>query len=260
MHPVPVMVLQRARGKVRPQAVLRGDGPHHGAEHHGVVRGSQGVGVAEVDLVLSRPAFVVGALRENAHALQRQADLPADVLSFVLRRHVHIARLVEGFLGGLALLVQTEKVKLHLRTEAEFITLCRGVRHGPAQKGAGVSVKGRAVRVDDVAEHMRHPPALGAPGQLLQRVGVGAQEKVAALVHVKAADGGGVKGDAVVEGAGQLPRHDRHVALLAVNVAERHADELDVLLQNILHHFIAGVFHVMFAPSVSGIWFLLCVF
>ena len=251
MHPVAVMISQRARGEIGPKAVLRGDGAHHGAEHDRIVGGGQCVGVAEVDLVLARSALMVGALREDAHPLQRQANLTANVFALVLRGHVHVSRLIERFLRGLALLVELEEVEFHFRAEAERIALRRGFLRRRAQQRPAVPVKGCAVGADDVAEHVGHTAALGPPGQLLQRVGVGAQEEVGALVHIKAADGRGVERNAVFKGAGQLPGHDRHVALFTVNVAKGHADKFDVLLQNILHHFIRCVFHGMIAPSLS---------
>lgn len=59
----------------------------------------------------------------------------------------------------------------------------------------------------------------------------------------KAGDGGGVNGDAVLKGPGQLGGHDGDVFLPAEYVTKGEADELDLLLLNILHDLALGIFH-----------------
>ena len=78
---------------------------------------------------------------------------------------------------------------------------------------------------------MLRPPGEDGDGR---RVGV--EEEVGADLPAEARDGRGVEGDAVGKGPLYLVGHDRNVFLPAVDVAEGKADELDVLLPDILHN------------------------
>ena len=123
MHPAPRLVGQGLRGEVGAQPVPVGHRADNGAEGDGVVGGGHRVGVAEIDLILAVPLLVVGAFRLNAHLLQHQADLPPDVLPLVRRGNVHVAGVVVGHLGGVAVLIGLEQVELHLGAEGEGIAL-----------------------------------------------------------------------------------------------------------------------------------------
>ena len=84
---------------------------------------------------------------------------------------------------------------------------------------------------------------LRTPRQERQRGRIRVQEQIGVNLTAKSGNGGSIDGDAVGEGAGELAGHDRNVLLIAVDVAERHADELDVLFLDILHDLILCVFH-----------------
>ena len=101
-------------GKVRVQAVAGGNGLDHRAEGHRVVRRGQGIGIAEIDLVLAGTLLMVGGFRLNSHALQRQADLPADVLALVVRGDIHIGCPVVGNVRRFAVFIQLKEVKFQL--------------------------------------------------------------------------------------------------------------------------------------------------
>ena len=53
----------------------------------------------------------------------------------------------------------------------------------------------------------------------------------------EARNGGSVDSDAVFEGTLQLVGHDGDVLGLAMNIAKCQTDELDILLQDVLHDF-----------------------
>ena len=214
-------------------------------EGDGVVGSREGVRIPEVDLVLSRAALVVGALRTNAHPLQHQADLPADRFPPVIRRDVHVARTVIGDPGGLAVFVQTEQIELHLRAKCKAEALGLGGRRRPLQDAPRIPFKGPAVRIGDVAEHPHHLALLRPPRKLDQRGGVRVEQQIGADLAAEALHRRGVKGDPVGEGPLELGGHDRHVVLLSIDVAEGQTDKLDVLLLHELHYFFRRVLHVL---------------
>ena len=147
-------------------------------------------------VVLARALRVVGALRPDAHLLQRQADLAADVLAAVLGGYVHVARVVVGDAGRLAVLVALEDVKLHLGAEGKAVARVLGPLHGAAQQRAGVRLKGAAVGILYVAEEPDDLAVFGPPGQLCKRARVGVQEHIRAHLAAEARDGRGVYRDA----------------------------------------------------------------
>ena len=66
------------------------------AEGHDVVGGGQGVGVAQVDLVLARGALVVAELHRDAHRLEHGDRGAAEVVRGAVRHVVEVAGLVDG--------------------------------------------------------------------------------------------------------------------------------------------------------------------
>ena len=248
MHPVSRLIRQRLGGKVRRQAVSRDDGLHHGTEGQGVVGGRQRIGVAKVDLVLSRPLLVVGAFRPDAHLTERQADLAPHIFTPVLGGDVHVTRPVKGDIRCLAVLVGLEQIKLHLRAEGKGDSAFHRTLHGLLEQGAGVRLQSRSVRVGNPAEHAHHLPVFAPPGQGGERGGIGMQEEVGAYLAPEAGDGGGIYGDAVPKGAIQLRRQDGDVFLLSEDITEGQADEAHILLLHILAYFLFG--------KVRHVWLL----
>ena len=241
MASVPRLSVQRLRGEIRREAVAVRRGPDHGLEGHGVVRGGEGVGKAEVDLVLARTLLVAGALRADPHLLQGQTDLPPDVLPPVLGRDVHVARPIVGDFRGPSVLVRAEEVKGLLQAEEEgeprlLRFPCRRSEQAPGVRGMGRPVRLRHGRI-----HPHHPAVLRTPGKDRQRRGIGAQGQTG--FPFKTADGGGIKRNPPVEGPLQLVGHDGNVLLPSVHVAEGQADELHVLFPHVLQHFVFCVIH-----------------
>ena len=99
MKSVSRLMIKGLGGKVRVQAVPVGNGFYHGLKCHDIVRRGNGVGIAKVDFILSRPLLVVGAFGANAHLLQGETYFTADVLPPVFRRYVHISGFVIGDFG-----------------------------------------------------------------------------------------------------------------------------------------------------------------
>ena len=100
--------------------MLSCNGFYNCAKSNGIVRGCERISITEIDFVLSRPAFVVRAFRENSHLLQCQTDLTADILSFIIRRNVHIACLIIGSQCCLTVFIQPKKVKLDFGAKREI--------------------------------------------------------------------------------------------------------------------------------------------
>ena len=243
MHTAAVPVRQGLGRKAGAQAILRRHRADHRAEGDGVVRRRQRIGIAEVDLVLARSALVVGALRLDAHLLQHQADLPADMLSLVVGGDIHVAGLVVGDGGGPAVFIELEEIEFHLRAEGEVAALGGGIGHGFFQDAAGVPLEGPAIGVENIAEHPHDLALLRPPRKLDQRGRVRPQQQVGTGLAAKAINGRGVDGDAVFKGAAQLAGHDGHVVLPAVDIAEGQADEPDVLLLYELHDLFLRILH-----------------
>ena len=229
------LAVQRLGRKVGVQPVGARHGFDDGLEGHGVVRRAQSVGIAEVDLVLAGAFFMVGALRLNAHLLQDQAYLPADVFAPVLGGNVHIARLIVGLRGGSARLVQMEQIEFLFRAETEGVTRPRRVGDSLFQQAPGIAFKGPPVGIGDAGEHTHDLSVLRPPGQQRQRFRVRVQQQIRPGLAVEAGNGRGVECNAVFKCTGQFLGHDGNVLLPAENIAKRDPNELHVLFADIFH-------------------------
>ena len=247
VHAVARLAAQRLRGEVSGETVAHGDGIYDRAECDRIVRGLDGLGIAEIDLVLPRPLLVVGTLRTDTHLFERQADLTADVLALIPGRNVHIPGAVVRDRGRLAVFVAAEEVELHLRAERERNAHRRGVIHRLLQQSAAVTFEGRAVRMKDAAEQARHAPVIRPPREQTKRRGVRLQKEVRVQLIAEAGDGGGVKRDAGGKRAVKRVRQNGHILLVAGQIKKRHAEELDILLRNILPDLGFGILHA--APA-----------
>lgn len=110
--------------------VLSGHRPHRALEGHDLIGGGQRVGIAEIDLILPRPLFMVEALGHDAHLLEGQADVAADIFSPVGGSHIEITRRIDRQGGGISLLVQLKEVKLALGTDLAKIAHLPRTRAG----------------------------------------------------------------------------------------------------------------------------------
>ena len=165
MQPAAGRVAQWLGREIRPEPAAGGNGLHHRSERNRVIRCSQGIGIAKVNLVLTGALLVVGALRADAHLLQRQANLSADVFPSVVRSDIHIARVVVRLPGGLTMLIRLEEIEFHLSAKGKAVSRRLGVLHSHLQKMTGVGLKYPAVRPCDVTEHPYHPAVFRPPGK-----------------------------------------------------------------------------------------------
>ena len=184
---------------------------------------------------------MVGAFGQDPHALQSQADLPADVLPLVLRGHIHVARMVEGLGGGVAVHIGFEEVEFEFRPDLHGKPQVLGLPDGPAQQGPAVQGEGPPIGIADLAEHPDHLPPAGPPGHQGQGGGNGEEKQVRLHHAAEAPDGGGIKGNALGESALELLGHDGNILLSSGNVAECQADELHILLLHIGVNILFGV-------------------
>ena len=84
MKAVSRFVFQRFCAEIREKPIAVGNRFGHCAKCHGMVCGGDCVCMPKINLILTRSFPVVGAFRLDAHLLQGQADLPADVLPLVV--------------------------------------------------------------------------------------------------------------------------------------------------------------------------------
>ena len=245
VHARPVLARQRLGHEGGVDAVAVRNLLHHRAVGHDVVGHGEGVVVPHVDLVLAGCHLVVRELHVNAHGLERQHGLTAQVACGVERGEVEVATAVER-LGALGVL-EVEELKLG----AEVIVVVPhrlGALHGAAQDLPGVAFVRLAGGQLDVAEHPCHALHLGAVGQHLEGVGVGHGHHVRLLDGVEAGDGGAVKAHAVRHGIGQLLARDGEALELPEDVREPEAHELDVALFHERQNLFAS--HM---PNLTGV-------
>ena len=236
--------VQRLRREIRMKSVPGRNGFDHRTECHSMIRRTQGIGIAKIDLILSGTFLVVGGFRLDPHPLQSKADLPADIFAFVFRGHIHVACMVIGNIGGFPILVQFEQIELQFRAEGEGIACFRRICDGTFQNASGVVGEPAAIRIGDGTHHPHHPAMLRPPGKHRNGGGVRVQKQVGMNLVAEACDGRCIDGDAIAKSPFQLLGHDRDVFWLPMDITKCQTDELDILLFDVLHDFLWCVFHI----------------
>ena len=135
------------------QPIAGGNCLHDTAEGNGIVRCSQGIGIMEVDLILTRTFLVVGGFRLYAHFGEGQADFPADIFTLVLWSHIQIASMIIHLTGGGIGLTGLEQIKLQLGAKVKVETCSFSILDCSGQDGAGIALKHGAIRMRHCAEH-----------------------------------------------------------------------------------------------------------
>ena len=222
-------------------ALLQGDLLDDGAEGHDVVRHGQGVGEAQVDLVLARATLMVGELHRDPHLLKHEDGLAAEVVGSAPGHVVEVAGVVSGADAPVG--VAVDQVELDLRVDVAGeaglgdpgeLTL----KHR-ARVGAGRLAVGR----EDVAEHAGHAVVPVPPRQHLECGGVRGQEHVGLEDARESLDRRSVEADALLEGALDLGRCDGHGLELPGDVSEPQADEADVAFLDGSEHVLLLLVH-----------------
>ena len=197
---------------------------HHQLVRHHRVGHGQRIGEAQIYLVLRGPVLVVAVLHGDAHLLQCEHRVAAQVGGVVEAREVEVAAAVEhlGALGPL------EVVELQLGAHVEHIAHLPGLPHRARQHLARIAFERQAVGRAHVAEHAGDRVGLRAPGQHLERGGIGIGEHVGFLRAAEPLDAAAVEAHAVGERVLELARHDGERLHGAQHVGEPEAHEVHV--------------------------------
>ena len=229
MQPVAAFVTQRLGQERRAQPVLVGNRANRCLEGHGVIRRLERTRVLEINLVLSRPVLVVAAFGDDAHVFQRQANIPADVLALIQRRHVHVAGAVLRVQGNIPRVVGLEEVELVLRADLERQPQRFRLFDLLAEDTPAIPGKERTVRQEAVAHHAGDAPRLRTPRQEGDGLRVRAQEQLAMADIAEALDRRRIERDAAAECPVELRGHDGDVFERAEQIDERQTDKFDVV-------------------------------
>ena len=121
----------------------------HRLDHHleggQIVRRGKGSVVFEVDLILSRAGFVVGAFGLDAHLLKGKADFPPDVFPFIPGSDITVSAPIVGNSGWVALFVGLEEIEFAFRADfADIAHLCRMLDRS-AEHGAPTALERSAI-------------------------------------------------------------------------------------------------------------------
>ena len=243
MHTVSVPVGQGLGREIGAKPVLSRYCADDGVKGNGIVRRSEGIGVPEVNLILSRTTLVVGSFRTNSHLLQHQTDLAADVFTFVIRSNIHIPSVVIRNFGRLALFIYLKEVKLHFCAKCKGIPLLGCIGHRLFQNTAGVTFECLTIRVGDVAKHPHKLPLFRSPGKLNEGGCIGVQQEIRSDLAAKSTHCRSIDGNAELESTLELTGHDGHIMLLSIDIAECQSDEFDIFFLHKLHHFFWGILH-----------------
>ena len=173
---------------------------------------------------------MVAGLDADAHLLEGEDGLAAEVAGAVEGGQVEVAALVEGVGCVGAIEVEVFDLRANVEGEAEG----GGTLQVALEHVAGVALEGGAVREVDVAEHAGHAALAGAPGKDLEGSGVRDGGHVGLAGAGEAGDGPAVEADALFERLFQLFESDRKALEGAENIGEPEADELHILLATLL--------------------------
>ncbi len=223
VHAGAVLPRQRLRHEGGVDAVLEGDLLDDQPVGHHVVRRGQGIGVAEVDLMLGRGHLVVGKLHPHPQLLHGEDRLAPKVGRHIQRSQVKVAAGVQR----LRLLGRPEIEMLQLRADVEGVAQIRRLPEVALQDVAGIPLERLAAGVDDVAEHPGHRVLAGPPWKDGEGVGVRQGHHVGFLRPRESLHRGAVEAHPLLQRLLQLLDGDGDVLEGAKDVGEPEADELD---------------------------------
>ena len=237
VHAATRLVLQGLGHEARVHPVHVGHFLHdHLVGHHGVGH-AHGVAVAQVDLVLARPVFVMAILHRNAHALQGEHRVAAQVARRIKGGKVEVAAAVERFAAAAVAEVEVLDFGAH-------VCLVAGGAHPgdlAGQYGAAVPLKGLQVRRFDAAEHARDGVAIGAPRQDLEGGRIREGEHVAFGRVGEAVDAARIEAHTFGEGAFQFVGAHGERLHAPHHVGKPEAHEMHVTRLDRAHHvFLIG--------------------
>ena len=197
----------------------------HQLGRHQVVGHGEGVGVLQVNLVLTGRAFVVGVLHRYAHLREVEHRFPPQVGGGVAGKLVKVPVVVQQFRRRRILQVEEFQLGPDVVREPHF----RRPVQVPPQNLARVAGEGLAPGLSDVAEHPGHGVLARTPGQQREGGRIGIGPHVALVVPGKSVNGRAVEPHAPVQRVLQVVGGDREALELAQDVGEPQANELHVV-------------------------------
>ena len=151
---------------------------------------------------------MVGRLRLNPHTFQRQTDLAANILTFIIRRNIHIGRLIVRNMGRFSVVIQFKQVELQFGTKEEGIAVGSSIGDGLFQNASCIMDENLAALIGNRAEHSDDSAVLRPPGQYCNGCWVRTQKQVRVHFVAKALNGRSVNGNPVFKSALQFMGHD----------------------------------------------------
>ena len=167
----------------------------------------ESVGVAQIDLLLTRRVLVEAVLHRDAHCLERADGFLAQLAGDVVGGEVEEAAVVNRHGWGARcerFEIEELDVGCDIESEASFVRSL----HVAAQHLTRVARERRAVEVIDVTEDACFGDLGVSPWQDLERVGVGDGEDVGFLNAGESVDRRAVEGHAIAEGIVEFGRRD----------------------------------------------------
>ncbi len=137
--PEPGVVRERLGHERGVGALLEGDFLDDRAERHDVIRGLEGIGVTEVNLVLARTALVMAELHRDTDRFEHGHGGAAEVLRYSARYVVKVATFVHRNRSPpvRAQFLRLQQVELDLGMGVAGEAHVRGLREGPLEDVAG---------------------------------------------------------------------------------------------------------------------------
>ena len=132
MHAGAVDAEDRFRHEGGMQVVFCGDRLDNPLEGDGVVGGSQGIGILEVDLVLTFGDLVVRGLDLETHLLEGLDDLATAVIGLIFRIEREIAGDIVGNGGRQPVFIAARRGRIHTRCRHSSYTRAPWPRPAPA--------------------------------------------------------------------------------------------------------------------------------
>jgi hypothetical protein len=152
--------------EARLDVLLAGDLFDHEPDGHDGVGHREGVGVAEVDLLLAGRVLVLRVLDRDAHLLEGEHGAATQVARTVGAGQVEVRPRVDRPRGSGRVDVGVGEVEvLHLGSGEEGVAVGPSTLEGPPQRVARAALERGLVEVEDVAEDPRDRLLVAVPGK-----------------------------------------------------------------------------------------------
>ena len=238
------LIAERLGHEARPNAFTDRDLLHDVPERHDVVGHREGVGVAQIDLLLTRRGLVVAELDRDAHRLECVDGVAAEIRSRIVHSLVEVSARVRRDRWSAVDRAVLQKEELDFRVDVAAEAQVAGLAQLATQYVARIGPRRRTVGHRDVTEHASGMlrTVLVGPRQDLECRGVGPSDGVGFGDSRESLDGGTVESDSLLEGAFEFGGGDRHRFEVPENIGEPQADKPNVaLFQGTKHEFFLAI-------------------